>query len=172
MLDLGCGTGRTTIHIKNLGNHVIGSDISPLMITRAKKLHPNLDFEVQDACVLPYTEDVFDAVVFSFNGLDCIYPEENRVKALKEIFMVLKPGGVFVFSSHNRGTRTNRNWRRRPRKYKGFYMKEKTVYGDLILYYGFLSRTLNTLDSLGFKNTKHYKTEGKSWRYYVTWASF
>ena len=173
VLDLGCGTGRTTKHIAGMWNYVIGTDISPLMIEKAKELHPDLVFEVQDACSLPYEDAAFDAVVFSFNGLDYIYPEAKRIQALREIKRVLAPGGVFIFSTHTRGGGKRvaaRNWRRKPRRYKGFFMKERTVYGDLITYYGKKARNLFTLKSVGFRDAKYYDPYGKSWRYYVAWV--
>ena len=43
----------------------------------------------------------FDAVIFSFNGLGCVYPDASRVKCLAECSRVLKAGGVFIFSLHN-----------------------------------------------------------------------
>ena len=171
VLDLGCGTGRTTRFIVDLDNDVTGSDISPLMINRARELHPDIKFEVQDACNLPYPDSVFDAVVFSFNGLDCIYPEASRMKALKEIYRVLNLGGVFIYSSHTKSATHNRrrNWRRRPRHYKGHYYKEKMVYGELIMFYGTKKVNLNSLRAIGFRDPKFYDNEGKTWRYYVTW---
>jgi SAM-dependent methyltransferase len=39
--------------------------------------------------------------VFSANGIDCIRTNEGRAKCLREVARVLKPGGVFVVSSHN-----------------------------------------------------------------------
>jgi len=40
-------------------------------------------------------------VIFSLNGLDYI-DHVDRLRALKEIYRVLKPEGFFMFSTHNR----------------------------------------------------------------------
>jgi len=171
ILDLGCGTGRTTRHLTDMGNTVFGMDISPQMIKQAQHLHPDIVFKTADACDIPVPDESFDAVVFSFNGLDYIYPEDNRIKALKEIHRILAPGGIFIFSTHDvNGIRQQkRNWRRKPRRYKGMYFKENTVYGELITYYGSVSRNLNNLRACGFQDPKYYDNNGKSWRYYTAW---
>jgi len=174
LLDLGCGTGRTSRYLKDMGHDVVGVDIAPLMIEKAKKLHPDIIFQVGDATNLDFLDESFDYVLFSFNGLDCIYPEAKRCDALREIYGVLKKGGCFMFSSHDKTAtlpfKTRRSWSHRPRHYKGYYYKEKTVYGDLIVYYGVTSRTLNTLRALNFKNPRYTDMKGKAWRYWVTWV--
>lgn len=171
ILDLGCGVGRTTRVLKDLGHSVIGIDIAPQMVEQAITLHPDIMFLEGDATNLVFPDDSFDFVLFSFNGLDCIYPEIERVQAMKEAHRILKRGGGFIFSSHDKTALQNsrRNWRRRPRHFKGFYYKEKTVYGDLLMYYGYTSRNLNTLRAIGFKEPKYYENFGKGWRYYVAW---
>lgn len=101
-LDIGCGGGRTTFRIKQRGINVIGIDISPTMVSLAKKQYKKIDFRVIDACDLSaFPNSFFDYVLFSFNGIDYIYPEERREKCLKEIHRVIKKGGIFAFSSHN-----------------------------------------------------------------------
>ena len=102
ILDVGCGRGRTTVPLKEAGFDVIGIDISEEMIRAAKHKFDDIDFRVMDACDLKFEDETFDYVLFSFNGLDVIYPEAKRLLALRETYRVLKKDGLFVFSSHNR----------------------------------------------------------------------
>lgn len=173
ILDMGCGTGRTSRVLADMGHSVLGVDISPLMIERAKELHPDVWFRVGDATDIKYSDNTFDVVLFSFNGIDYIYPEPERVKAIREIYRVLKPGGMLIYSSHDaskmKALGRTRNWRRRPRPYKGLYFIEKMVYGDLVTYYSSKSRNINTLQGVGFVKTKFYDLGDKVWRYYIAW---
>ena len=173
LLDIGCGTGRTTRHLADMGHDVIGVDISSEMIKRAQTLHPDLSFKVMDVCNLDYFDNCFDYVVFSFNGLDYIYPETNRITALREIHSVLCPGGCFIYSSHEKNSipGMKRNWRRKPRPYRGFYYKERTTYGDLVTYYGTTQRNLAALRMVGFTEPRFTETAGKAWRYYTAWKA-
>ncbi len=115
VLDIGCGAGRTTRHLHELGYRVIAGDIVPQMVERARHILPGADIRVLDATRLELASNAFDAVWFSFNGLDCIYPFASRLQALSEIHRVLKPGGIFIYSSHNvlgRFTRVFRPYKR------------------------------------------------------------
>ena len=102
VLDLGCGAGRTTKPLADRGFDVVGVDQSEPMIEAARELYPDIDFRVDDATDLSMPDATFDYVLFSNNGLDCVYPEFQRRQALREIHRVLRPGGLFAFSSHNR----------------------------------------------------------------------
>ena len=101
VLDIGCGAGRTTIGFARQKYRVVGIDISAALLKQAVEHYPGLDFYRMDATRLAFRDHSFDAVMFSFNGIDGLYPVSQRIEAIRETFRILKPGGIFVFSSHN-----------------------------------------------------------------------
>lgn len=101
VLDLGCGTGRTTKCLSDKGFKVIGVEIVEEMVKKAKSMFPEIKFYEGDATNLKFKDSSFNTVFFSFNGLDYIYPKEKRVEAFKETSRILKKKGLFIFSSHN-----------------------------------------------------------------------
>jgi SAM-dependent methyltransferase len=101
VLDIGCGAGRTTIGFAREKYRVVGMDISGALVHQAVERYPGVEFYRMDATKLAFRDRSFDAVMFSFNGIDCLYPVSQRIEAIRETFRVLKPGGIFVFSSHN-----------------------------------------------------------------------
>jgi len=157
LLDIGCGAGRTTAPLKTTGFDVYGIDLSGAMIREARSSYPALPFMVMNACCLGFRSGTFSNVLFSFNGIDCIFPYEKRLACLREIHRVLKPGGVLAYSSHNA------LWIPRNRigwgiikenllegKLFSHYRKERDPYGILFLYYGIPFIETRTLRSLGY----------------------
>lgn len=103
VLDIGVGTGRTSIHIAPVCKFYVGVDYAQNMIDYCRKqyTYKNALFEIVDAREMhQFSDEEFDVVIFSFNGIDCVN-FEDRSKILNEIVRVLKHGGYFVFSSHN-----------------------------------------------------------------------
>jgi SAM-dependent methyltransferase len=110
ILDVGVGGGRTTPHLLEISNNYVGVDYSPKMIDRCKSRYPGVDFRVCDVRDLSqFSNDLFDFVLFSYNGIDYIEHDE-RIRVLAEIRRLLSDSGVFVFSSHNRATPVRRAW--------------------------------------------------------------
>jgi ubiquinone/menaquinone biosynthesis C-methylase UbiE len=107
VLDIGIGAGRTTAYLKPVAGSYVGIDISAAMLQQAKQRFPDADLRLGDVRKLDFPDQSFSFVMFSFNGIDYIKPEE-RITALREIRRVLRPGGCFVFSSHNRHVQGDR----------------------------------------------------------------
>jgi ubiquinone/menaquinone biosynthesis C-methylase UbiE len=98
-IDFGCGPGQTTKFLFDCGvENIIGTDISPGMITKAKELNPQLNFEVADMLNLQYKSDTFSSAI-AFYAIVHFSMDELKI-ALKEIKRVLKKDGQFLFSFH------------------------------------------------------------------------
>jgi ubiquinone/menaquinone biosynthesis C-methylase UbiE len=105
MLDIGVGGGRTTLHFANLVRSYTGIDYSAAMIQACKRRFATCpatwQFDVCDVKSMDiFADDMFDFVLFSFNGIDCV-PYSERSKALSEMMRVCKKGGYICFSTHN-----------------------------------------------------------------------
>lgn len=110
LFDIGIGTGRTTAYLAPRAASYIGCDYSRGMLERALPRFPGTDLRHIDARDLSlFAPASFDIVVFSYNGIDYV-DHADRLSILGEIRRVLKPGGAFVFSSHNRLNPVRKPW--------------------------------------------------------------
>jgi ubiquinone/menaquinone biosynthesis C-methylase UbiE len=105
VLDLGCGAGRTTIPLAEMGFSVTGIDLSPVMIAVAQQQAEISGVHVQlqsmDARDLAFEDSSFDAALFSYNGFELVPGRQGKMRALAEIYRVLRPGGILVFCTHS-----------------------------------------------------------------------
>lgn len=100
VLDIGVGTGRTVPFLSAFAAQYTAIDYAEGMVAMCRRSYPNVTVNRGDARELDFAADSFSFVMFSFNGIDYVHPDE-RANVLKEIYRVLKPGGHFAFSSHN-----------------------------------------------------------------------
>src|SRR5690606_1574932 len=100
VLDIATGTGDLAIQFaeKNIGNKIIGLDLSEGMLSVARKkvkgkpFEKAITFQKGDSEALPFEDNTFDAITVSFG----IRNFENLEKGLSEIYRVLNKGGIFV----------------------------------------------------------------------------
>jgi trans-aconitate methyltransferase len=98
ILDLGCGTGHLTNQIAAAGASAFGIDISGPMIAQARRLYPNLRFEIADGTDFHFDER-FDAV-FSNAAIHWMKDQQAVARCVWE---ALKPGGRFVAEFGGKG---------------------------------------------------------------------
>lgn len=123
LLDIGVGTGRTAWLLRPISNDYVAVDYSPEMVNVCRSEYPGLDVRVGDARDLSaFADGHFKLVFFSYNGIDVLsHPDRTRV--LREIHRVLKPGGIFLYSTSNKNGRLYgaRPWQVRERTGPRFF---------------------------------------------------
>ncbi|MDB4963364.1 MAG: Methyltransferase type 11 [Myxococcales bacterium] len=99
LLDVACGTGRTLHQLARAhpSMRLHGVDLSPAYIRIARKRLAEiaeLTLAVENAEALPWADGVFDVVtsVYLFHEL----PSNARRNVVREMFRVLRPGGLVV----------------------------------------------------------------------------
>ena len=93
-VDIGCGEGRLTRHLKDLGHAVIGVDASPSLVADARRLDPSMDIRLADATALPLDDASADLAI-AFMSLHDI---DAMSAAVGEIGRILQPGGRFCLA--------------------------------------------------------------------------
>lgn len=131
VIDLGCGEGRDSIFLKKNNANVIGVDISPCALTKARESSKaqNLDIDFIETNVLflnAFKDEYFDTAI-NMGCLHMIVDAKERKKHICNVYRILKRGGVFIVDH------CQKNWG------KGFfslpphlYSKDKMVVGNKI----------------------------------------
>lgn len=102
ILDVGVGAGRTVPMLKALSSHYTAVDYTEKLLDLCRSRFPNTDLrwmDARDMSSLPSNH--YALVQFSWNGIDCV-DYEDRMRILQEMRRVTRPGGLILFSSHNR----------------------------------------------------------------------
>ena len=96
--DLGCGPGQTTEYLKSLGVEISGLDLSENILQQAKTIHPDIHFQKGNILELEFENDSIAGIVAFYAIVH--FTKEQAGIAFSEIFRVLKPGGLFLFTYH------------------------------------------------------------------------
>jgi len=106
LLDVGCANGPYSIELACRGFHMVGLDIAANNISIAKQHSQalglnNIEFIQGDAeSIQEISDDEFDGVI----SFSCIRYMDNPIAALKEMYRIVKPGGVVVVDFPNKAS--------------------------------------------------------------------
>ena len=96
--DFGCGPGQTTKYLKNLGIEISGLDLSEKILEQARRVHPEIHFRKGNILEPEFENDSIAGVVAFYVIVH--FTEEQVGIAFREVFRVLQPGGIFLFTYH------------------------------------------------------------------------
>ena len=144
VLDIGCGCGGAAIHlIKNhCAKSVLGIDIESLVIQRAEKLAAKygLSSFAKFSCVKPGPLDIPDKSVDLVFSKEVFLHIRNKDDLIKDIYRILKPGGLIVVS----------DWMRIDDNPPSIQMKDYIAAEGLDMYMCSLKRYEQILKNVGF----------------------
>jgi SAM-dependent methyltransferase len=90
-VDIGCGEGRLTRHLKALGHALVGIDASASLVAAARAADPSMNLVRADAAALPLANECADLAI-AFMSLHDI---DAMPAAVEEVARILKRGGRF-----------------------------------------------------------------------------
>ncbi|MCP4728160.1 MAG: methyltransferase domain-containing protein [bacterium] len=98
LCDMGCGPGQIARYLKDMGVDSFGIDLSPETIETARKLNPDIEFNIGDMMAL-------DADDNSWAGIAAFYsiihiPGDKITDTFRELYRVLKINGILLLSFH------------------------------------------------------------------------
>lgn len=95
-LDFGCGTGRSTRYLRDLGFHTVGVDIAESMLEHARALDPKGVYHLVPADAPPQlAEGAYDLVFAAFT-FDNIPTADKKVRIFEALRASLRPRGRIV----------------------------------------------------------------------------
>lgn len=167
ILDFGCGVGRLTSFLGRNGARVIGIDITPSMIEKARRRYPEQTFIHYDGGKLPFEDNSLDHIVSVF-VLQHITSLDDLNRIAKEFIRCLKKGGRIHLIEQVSKDNSDYYLHRLPQDYLEAFKDCKCVYAKPIrrskslflslIYRGlmpqFLFPTIAQLELLMAKNKK------------------
>lgn len=89
-LDVGCGEGRVTRDLQEIGHRTVGLDASETMIAAAREADPSGEYLVAKAAELPFPDGSADLAVAFMLLMDV----DDMAAAVCDVARVLEPGGA------------------------------------------------------------------------------
>lgn len=101
VLDAGCGTGLSVRRYWYPEIQVVGLDLSLESLRyQRRREHPPVELVRGDLTELPFPDATFDRVLCA-NALQHIPDENDRLRCVRELARVARPGARIIISAHN-----------------------------------------------------------------------
>jgi SAM-dependent methyltransferase len=98
VLDAGCGPGTTSGYLHALGLEVRGIDLSPRMIEHARRLHPQVSFEVASVTQVGPAAESLGGVLGWWSWFNL--PRAALPQVIARMARALRPSGQLLLGTH------------------------------------------------------------------------
>ena len=97
ILDVGCGNGKTSVALMEMGCNVTGMDFSEEAVMFCHDKFPEMKVTCGSVTTIPFSDETFDgiAAVHIFEHLT----DSEMNDAVTELYRILKPNGKIFFRS-------------------------------------------------------------------------
>jgi SAM-dependent methyltransferase len=95
-IDFGCGTGRSTRFLQKLGFRVVGVDIAPDMIVKAREFDPGGDYRLMPDNTLSILDNKKFDLALSVFTFDNIPTRETKISLFKGLRNALDNDGIII----------------------------------------------------------------------------
>lgn len=163
VLDFGSGAGRHLTKIKNGKMYLVDFSEKMLKLAEKKAKQKNIPakFIQSDLNKLPFPDDYFDSAI-AISSIHCIETPKARLKAIQELFRVLKPKSEALIGVWNKNSKRFKNskkekyvkWRDKGARY--YYLFDEKEIHELFKKAGFkIVKKLNTEMMINFIAVKN-----------------
>ncbi len=94
--DIGCGTGRVTAHLHELGAPVFGIDLSEGMLAVARRSNPGIQFQAGSMLALDLPDGALGGILAWYSVVHI--PRERLPEVFAGFCRVLAPGGLLLLA--------------------------------------------------------------------------
>lgn len=95
-IDFGCGTGRSTRFLRQLGFDVVGVDIAAEMIAKAREFDPGGDYRLLEGDDFSDFQPASYDVALSAFTFDNVPGFDTKARLFRDLRILLKPSGKLV----------------------------------------------------------------------------
>ena len=96
--DMACGPGHIARYVRDRGTSVFGLDLSPRMVEQARRLNPDISFQLGDMMALDLQDEALAGILAFYSIVNI--PLDSLRMVFQEMARVLQPGGLLLLSFH------------------------------------------------------------------------
>jgi len=98
VLDIGCGAGRVSLHLQNLGLEVVGIDLAPGAIEACRRRGIK-EVYLMSAGEIDFPDATFDTIIMYGNNFGILGSDESIIRMLRRLHRITTPQGKILAGS-------------------------------------------------------------------------